>query len=119
MKVTTSIVGNVMVARLAGEIDTVDSDDFSGALSSLLAAKPARLVLDFSEVSYIASVGLSLLLKLAQEMRAMGGKVAIAAATPAVSRVLETVHLGSVVPIKPTVESAMGYMGATVVGARS
>jgi anti-anti-sigma factor len=111
MKVHTQRIGDVIVAQLAGEIDTMDSDGLGEALAEIVAAQPAGLVLDFAQVTYIASVGLSLLLKLAQDMRKAKGKLVIAAVTPAVKTVLDTVHLGAAIPIETTVEAALGRVG--------
>ena len=111
MNVSTKMIGNIAVTHLVGEIDTVDSDDFAGALSTLVAANPASIVLDFSEVTFIASIGLSLLVKLTQQMRMSRGKVMIASVSPAVLKVLETVHMQSIIPIKPSVDAALTSLG--------
>jgi anti-anti-sigma factor len=111
MKVQTKQIGNVVVAQLDGEIDTVDTEGLGEALAVIVAAKPEGLVLDFAAVRYIASVGLSLLLKLAQDMRKAKGKLVIAAVTPAVKTVLDTVHLGAAIPMAATVEEALQRLG--------
>ncbi len=107
MKVSTRHAGNVVVAELTGEIDTVDTEGLGEALGAIVAGKPAGLVLDFSGVNYIASMGLSLLLKLAQEMRKSKRPLVIAAVTPPVKTVLDTVHLGAAIPMETTVENAL------------
>ena len=101
---------DMVVARLVGEIDTVDSEGLGEQLAVIMNTKPANLVLDFSDVRYIASAGLSLLLKLAQDMRKAKGKLVIAAVPPAVKTVLDTVHLGAAIPIDTTVEAALGRL---------
>jgi anti-sigma B factor antagonist len=110
MKVNPRQVGKVMVAELSGEIDTLDSEGMGEALSAITAAKPQGVVLDFSGVTYIASMGLSLLLKLAQDVRKAGGKLVIAAVSPPVKTVLDTVHLGAAIPIESTVEAALARL---------
>lgn len=118
MKVQTTHIGNLMVAQLVGEIDTFDSEGLGVALAQVAASPPAGVVLDFSQVTYIASMGLSMLLKLAQELRKSKCKLAIAAVTPAVRTVLDTVHLGSAIPIEASVEAALGRVGAPGASAR-
>jgi anti-sigma B factor antagonist len=107
MKVTTRHAGNVVVAELVGEIDTVDTEGLGEAFGAIVAEKPGGLVLDFSGVNYIASMGLSLLLNLAREMRKAKSPLVIAAVTPAVKTVLDTVHLGAAIPLEATVENAL------------
>ena len=110
MKVSTQQIGNITVAQLIGEIDTEDSDGLGESLATIVAAQPENLVLDFAGVSYIASMGLSLLLKAAQDLRKTKGKMVIASVTPAVKTVLDTVHLGAAIPIEPTVNAALARL---------
>jgi anti-sigma B factor antagonist len=110
MKVNTRQIGNVTVAELQGEIDTMDTEGLGESLATIVATKPECLVLDFADVTYIASMGLSLLLKSAQDMRKNRGKLAIANVTPAVKTVLETVRLGAAIPIESTVEAAVARL---------
>jgi anti-sigma B factor antagonist len=110
MKVTPRQVGNTMVVELTGEIDTLDTEGMAEALAAITAARPRAVVLDFTGVTYIASMGLSLLLKLAQDVRKGGGKLVIAAVRPAVKTVLDTVHLGAAIPIESTVEAALARL---------
>ena len=112
MKVITKNMGNAVVARLVGEIGMADSEQLRETLDAIVHENPQNLVLDFSEVSYIASVGLTLLLKLTQELRKLKGRLVIAAATPSVLGVLTAVHMGSAMPIRPTVKSALDLVGA-------
>ena len=115
MKVTTTRMGDVLVAHLSGEIDTMDSEGLGEALAAMSEAGTAGVVLDFAGVTYIASMGISMVLKLAQELRKAKSPVVIAGATPAVKTVLEMVHLGSVIPMEATVEAAAGRLGAVTV----
>ena len=112
MKVQIKHVGQAIVAELSGEIDTVDSEGLADALDEIVSQHPTRLVLDFSQVSYIASMGLSLLLKVAQEMRKTQGQLALVRVKPVVKLVLDTVCMGAVIPIEATLEKALEKMDA-------
>ena len=114
MKVHSRRIGNVVVAQLVGEIDTVDSEGLADTLAALVDAQPESLVLDFASVTYIASIGLSLLLQLARDLRKAKRTLVIAAVTPAVKTVLDTVHLGAAIPIEPTVEAALARLQTAV-----
>jgi anti-sigma B factor antagonist len=107
MKVTTRNEGEVVVAVLVGEIDTVDSEGLGEALGEVMEGKTGGLVLDFSGVKYIASMGLSILLRLAQQMRKAGRPLVIAAVPAGVKTVLDTVHLGAAIPLEETVEKGV------------
>ena len=111
MKVHTQNHGQVIVAQLSGEIDTIDTDGLGSTLQEIVAAAPAGVVLDFGQVSYIASVGIGLLLKLAQDLRKMKCPLVIANITPQVRTVLDTVHLSSAIPMVATVDEALTKIG--------
>lgn len=104
MKVTTQKQGQVIIAHLAGEIDTIDTEGLGDTLQEIVAEKPGGVVLDFAQVSYIASVGIGILIKLAQDLRKIKCPVVIANVSPAVRTVLDTVHLTGVIPVVATVE---------------
>jgi len=113
MKIYTAQIGAVVVAKLFGEIDTVDTEGLGEALAEIVAAAPPGLVLDFAEVRYIASMGLALLLQTARDLRNARSTLVIAAVTPAVKTVLDTVHLGAVISIETTVDAALRRITAT------
>jgi anti-sigma B factor antagonist len=110
MKVSTRQIGTVTVAQLFGEIDTVDTEGLAESLATIVAAKPENLILDFAGVRYVASMGISLLLTVARDMRKAKARLLIAAVTPAVQMVLDTVHLGAAIPIEPTVDAAVARL---------
>lgn len=107
MKVQTRVIGQITVAELVGEIDTVDTEGFSGAMEEIIAAHPEALVLDFSQVNYIASMGLSMLLHVARDLRARKCQMVIAGVKPVVRTVLDVVQMGSIIPIETTVAQAV------------
>jgi len=112
MKVHAKHIGNVVVATLTGGFDSLDSDGLGESLATIVAANPGNLVLDFESVDYIASYGISLMLKIAQDLRKVQGKFIIAAATPSVMAVLDTVHLGAAIPIVETVDEALAQLNS-------
>jgi len=112
MKVHTRQVGEIMVAELTGEIDTIDSEGFADSLAVIMLQKPKAVVLDFSQVSYIASMGVSILVKLARDARAARTAVIIANVSDMVMTVLDTVHMGSIIPIESSVDKALSRLGA-------
>lgn len=115
MQVTTSWRDRVLVAVLTGEIDTFDSEGLGEALEEVARTDAAGVVLDFSGVKYIASMGIGMLVKLAKQVRAHGVHARIAAASPEVRMVLNTVRLGSALPMDATVEEAVGNLAGVKV----
>ena len=107
MTVKTTRVGNILVATLTGEIDLLDSDGLSDELFGLADSNAQGVVLDFSGVTYIASVGIGMLLQLTKTLRAAGTPTRLAGATPAIRTILETVRIGAVLPQDDSVEASL------------
>jgi anti-anti-sigma factor len=100
-------VDGVPVLSLQGELDIASSSDLPTRLVGLAQASPPRLVVDLADLSFIDSSGVNALVETARAVQLDGGSIAFAAATPQVGRVLELVRLQDVVPLEPTVPSAL------------
>lgn len=97
------------VIRVAGRIDQSTADNFSQMLKPYLDAcdaSSAPLVIDFSGVEYISSVGLRVLMLAARQVKAQNGKVAIAALTPVVAEVFQISRFNLVFKVLGSVEQA-------------
>jgi anti-anti-sigma factor len=92
MELDTRRAGNSIVVCPRGRIDHAAADAFSAGLAEHLArcnaAGPA-IVLDMSGVDYISSVGLRALMVAAKQVKAQGGRIAVAALTPMVREVFQ------------------------------
>jgi anti-sigma B factor antagonist len=56
-------VGTASVVRLGGELDLYNSDQVRSALANVLAESPERIVVDLSEVEFIDSTALGVLIE--------------------------------------------------------
>jgi len=110
MNVTTTWRGKVLVVSLTGELDTIEQDGLSSALEQVVSANAAAVILDCAGVRYIASLGLSILVKLAKDLRQRRVPLRMAAVTPPIRTILDTVQLGALIPIDPTIEDALGNL---------
>jgi anti-sigma B factor antagonist len=106
MKVSISWRGRVLVAVLTGEIDTIDSEGLGEALDEVARTDATGVVLDFTGVTYIASMGIGMMLRLAKDLRVRGMRARIAGPSPAARTILDTLRIGSTIPIDATVEEA-------------
>ena len=84
------------VVALHGEIDMTTADDICGVVDIAIRASYTDLVLDFADVTFMDSQGISALIVGRQAMEAAGGTLAIRNPSPSVRRVLELTQLDSV-----------------------
>ena len=64
-----------MVAILSGELDTVAAPQAQQDLQPLLDSKGKDIVIDCTELEYIASSGLRLLLSILKQAKSVGSRV--------------------------------------------
>lgn len=110
MQVSSSQSGSVRVLAVEGRLDHAHAKAFELALAPHLTdCTPAGspLVLDFSSVAYISSVGLRVLLLAAKQVKAQQGRLVIAALTPIVTEVFQVSHFNLVLQVFPDVAAAV------------
>jgi anti-anti-sigma factor len=110
---------DVLVTRPAGHIDQAHADDFLVALRIALAgckSDATALLIDFSAVDYISSVGLRALMLTAREAKADGIRLAVAALTPLVQEIFQISRFDLVVAVHPTLESALAALSPAAAG---
>jgi anti-sigma B factor antagonist len=89
--------GDAVVARLAGEIDLNNSPELRGELFNLLGRQPPRrLILNLSDVPYMDSSAIAVLVEVLQKMRKTGGKVWLTNLQPRVQGLIEIARLGTI-----------------------
>ena len=73
MTIQKTTTGDTLTVTLEGRLDTITSPDLEQSLADL--AKVKHLVLDFSNITYISSAGLRVLLALQKRMGVQGDMV--------------------------------------------
>lgn len=88
---------NAVVAAVRGEIDLHNSPDLRGVLLELLAKhEPKRLVLNLSQVPYMDSSAIAVLVEALQKIRKSGGRIFLTDLQPRVKGLLEIARLDSI-----------------------
>ena len=71
-----------------------------------MATRPAQLIIDLSEVTYVDSSGLALLIEAMQGVAAYGGKFGLVGLQQTVRTIFEIARLDQVFRIFPNLEAA-------------
>ncbi len=95
------------VLPLEGEIDLHVSPRVAESLATMIEQKPGRLVVDLSQVSYIDSSGLAVLIEGMQNVEGYGGKFFLAGLQENVRPIFEIARLDQVFVIFPHVDAAL------------
>ena len=102
--------GDVLVAAPVGKIDHPNAQRLQEALAPILedAVRGGNaLVLDFSGVEYISSMGLRVLLMAAKQLRAGNARIAVAALRPVVKEIFDIARFNHVLEVFPDVHTAL------------
>jgi len=109
--------GRAVVLSPAGRIDHSHAEEFQQALAPHLrdcVKDGAPLVIDFSGVNYISSIGLRALMVAIKQVKAQGGRMVLAALTPLVLEVFKISRFDMLFEIfadRPAALAALAALG--------
>lgn len=111
MDVKAAQQGTVTIVTVSGSVDPVTSRDLQNDLTGLMAQGRAKIVADFSQVTYMSSAGFRVLLGTLKECRAKGGDFVIAAPQKNITQLIEMSGFTSFLKIFPNVQDAVSKFG--------
>jgi anti-sigma B factor antagonist len=99
---------DVYVVRVAGEVDMSHEEELRAELRDAVEANAKGVVVDLTECEFIDSSGIRALLLSREEQGAGRGaeRLAVAASSDQILRILSVMGLDRVIPIRPTTEEA-------------
>ncbi len=86
----------VPILRVQGEIDVATSPELHELLSDLIADGPGVIIVDLTDVSFIDSTGLGVLVGAVRVVRAGGGDLRLVVTQPHIIKLLELTGLDDV-----------------------
>jgi anti-sigma B factor antagonist len=97
------------VVRIAGELDISHEDEVRAELRRAIAESNAGIVVDLTECEFIDSSGVRALLLGYEAQREENGdaRLAVAAHSEQILRILSVMGVDKVIPVRPTVEKAI------------
>jgi anti-anti-sigma factor len=120
MQFSSRQFADVVVASPVGRIDHPNAGPFEAALLPLLpqsGISKEALVLDFSGVEYISSVGLRVLIAAAKQARANESRIAVASLQPIVAEIFGISRFDRILDVYPSVAAALAQLSAPALGA--
>jgi anti-anti-sigma factor len=120
MELSTRRYADVVVAEPAGRIDFTNAEDFKSALWEALTQNQGErgpVVIDFSRVDYISSVGLRVLMLAAKEMNGGRRKITVAAPSPVVREIIEISRFHLILAVFASVREALERLSPAALAA--
>jgi anti-anti-sigma factor len=97
---------------LAGPMDSTGAQQIDMRFTALTATRAAQIVIDMTQVPFVASIGIRLLLTNARTLAMRGGRMVIAAPQPVVEEVLRGANIDTLIPMFGDVDSACAALRA-------
>lgn len=105
---TTNQVGDYSVIGVVGELDVYTAPALEEVIGDLVDAGKVNLVVDLTEVSFMDSTGLGLLIKGLKWTREQDGALDVVANSDKILKVFRITGLDGVLKLHETVDAATG-----------
>lgn len=106
---TTAVAEGVKRVALSGRLDIEGTSAVEAAFGDL-AKEDGVLLVDMSQIEFVASIGIRLLLGGAKLKAAQGGKLALVGLQPLVKQTLEVTGLHKLIPCYATEQAALAEL---------
>ena len=103
-------LGNVRRIVLAGRLDTAGVGLIETRFGASIVPGARNTVVDISQVTFLASMGIRMLIATTRSLSRKGGKIALYGATPAVREVIDVAALTDIIPLADSEDEAIGLV---------
>ena len=102
----SELENNIRLIKLTGTLDTAGVGMIETKFTGNCAGENPRVLVDLSNLEFLASIGIRLLVLNARSISSRGGRMVLLNPTPDVRSVLEVTGIPAIIPIYDGLESA-------------
>jgi anti-anti-sigma factor len=120
VQIATRKLADTALIAVSGRVDHRSAGELERALAALIEQPDAgqcAVVLDFSGVEYISSVGLRVLLVAAKQLRSRAAAFSVAALQPVVAEIFAISRFDRVLVVHPDLQSALAQCSPAALAA--
>ena len=110
MEIRHDNVGEVRRIVLTGRLDTAGVDVVETRFGAAIVPNGKNTIVDLSEVTFLASMGIRMLISTTRALSRKGGKLVMYGAGPGVRDVIETTALTEIIPLAGNESEALGLV---------
>ena len=107
MEIQSEQIQHTLTISLTGSFDALTADQVEKYVGARLDGGQQQVILDLSQVDFMSSAGIRVLLDMTKKGRGMGGDLRLAAAQPGVQRTLDLSGLVRVIKVYASLEEAV------------
>ena len=98
MDIQTENVGDALILKPSGRVDGQNALEFQASIDKAIEGASDGVILDLSQLTYISSAGLRVILLLAKTLRNQDVKFAMCSISSSVQDVFEISGFGKIIP---------------------
>jgi anti-anti-sigma factor len=102
-----SWIDRIVVLSVSDTVDLLSAPRFTKAIDDALAKAPAGVIVDLTDVIFLGSIGMSILVEARKHASAVSAQFGVVAEGAATSRPIKLLGLDAVVPLYPTLDDAL------------
>ena len=99
MDISEDRKADALILALSGKLDATTAKTFEEKILAVIDSGTQRLVLDLSQLEYVSSSGLRVLLLAAKRLRGTDGKIVLCALKDQIRQVFDLAGFSSILPI--------------------
>jgi anti-sigma B factor antagonist len=107
MEIITNLENNILVLKLRGRLDTNASMEFEQEVEEAIKFSKKNMILDFSELEYICSSGLRVIIQTAKKLKSFQGELVLCCMEEYIKEVFEISGFDAFLEICSTKEEAI------------
>jgi anti-anti-sigma factor len=107
MEISQKQQDGIVIVSIKGRLDADSSGDAEKELDVFLKENKSRFLFDLSELEYLSSAGLRVLLGVAKAGRQTDGKIVLCCLNSIVKEIFEISGFDSLIPIRDSVEEGL------------
>jgi anti-anti-sigma factor len=99
-----------VIITIKGRLDASSSTVAGNAIEKIMKEDCSRILFNFSELEYLSSGGLKVILAVAKELKRKEGKLILCSLNPFVKEIFVISGFDSMIPIADSVESGIRHL---------
>lgn len=99
--------GHVLLLRIIGRLDALSSESAQQKVLAIIKQGENNVLLDFTEVNYLSSAGMRMLLAIFKHLHEVSGRLAVCSVDDGVMEVLKMSGFDEVFEVFPTQDEAL------------
>lgn len=107
MQITTEQVDTTLVVIPAGRLDSNNATSFEKTVTDYVRNGERRIVIDLSQIDYISSAGLRVVLMLVKQLKGSNGSLVLCGMKPSIKEVFDISGFSKILQIRGTRAEAL------------